>query len=269
MRLDSSPQKKKFGDGKTARGHVIDPAVAGLERGGIAKEAALTMLRRGQRGLLEAIGKGATRALLEILSDSSLEKYERKSAADILIGTDMGGMRPEDVAFCFLVIGFPREREIAKMQSPRVDLLLKNILLDGSEEQEIRARAAFSLKERGFRGFGNAEYDAVYFFFSGNCRLVPSCGLAAVPFLLERLKEDLSTENRKTAAALLGEISDLCDEPYDWREVARSLRMIAEGDGERSNQNDLMQACVDAFKRITGVYPSQDRNRSTICPAED
>ncbi len=271
MHPDSAPpQPRKAEHGKTVKGMAMDPTVAGLERGGgIKKETALEMLMRGQRAQLESVGRAASKALFGIVEDPLIEKFDRKNAADILLSVMEGEMPVEEVAMCLLLLGFPREREIAEMRSPRVDAMLKNVLLDGREEQEMRARAAHNLRERGFPGFGNPEYDVPYFFFSGEYAKVPRHGLAAVPFLVERLAEDLSTDNRVMAASLLGEISDLCEEKYDWREAAKGLRSIAESHGERSGQNELRQACAYAFKRITGVYPSQDRNPSTTGPAEE
>lgn len=261
---------KRLDGGKTAKGMAVDPAIAGLEKtGGITKETAMLMLMRGQRAQLEAIGRGASKALFEIMTDTSVEKFERKNAADMLLWTVEGEMPPEEVAMCLLIIGFPREREIAKIGSSKVDVVLKNVLLDEKEEQEMRARAALALRERGFGGFERPDDNACYMFFGNRYSELPGYGLAAVPFLLGRLRDDLSLDNRINAARLLGEISDICDEPYDWRGIVGLLREIAENEDERRVHRELRLAATHAFKRITGVYPSQDRSPSATGPAGD
>ncbi|NYZ60572.1 hypothetical protein H0O01_02640 [Candidatus Micrarchaeota archaeon] len=261
---------KKLGDGKTVRGMVIDPAIAGLEKGGgVPAEIIVTMLRRGEYREASAIGRAASKALWDITNDTSVEKSYRKSAAGMLLGIMEKEMPVEDVAMCLLLVGYPRESEVAKIDSPKVDAVLKNILLNADEEQEVRARAALALKERGFAGFERPDDNACYLFFTSREEKIPSCGLAAVPFLLERLRKDQNFSNKIIAARLLGEISDLCPEPYDWRDVVKTLRSIAESQDERRVPKDMRHAASCAFKRITGVFPSQGRDPSTTGPAED
>jgi len=276
MHADSNPsplpsvRAKKFGDGRTVKGMAIDPAIAGLERdGGVPRDVLLAMLKRREYPEASAMGRAASKTLWEIANDTSVEKSYRKTSAGMLLGIMEKEMAAEDVAMCLLLIGYPREREIAKIGSPKVDAVLKNVLLDPKEEQEVRARAALALKERGFAGFERPDDNACHLFFTSMEEKIPSCGLAAVPFLLERVREDQNYSNKIIAAQLLGEISDLCPEPYDWRDVAKTLRSIAENLEERSVPRELRNAAAHAFKRITGVYPSQDRNPSTTGPAED
>ncbi|MCX6768616.1 MAG: hypothetical protein NTY83_02125, partial [Candidatus Micrarchaeota archaeon] len=155
MHADSGPNPaKKLGDGKTVKGMVVDPAIAGLEKGGgVPAEILLKMLKRGQYGQLEAMGRAAAKALFEISNDTSVDKSLRKTAAGILLGIMEKEMPVEDAAMCLLLVGYPREREIVTIDSPKVDAVLKNVLLNADEEQEVRARAALALTERGFAGF--------------------------------------------------------------------------------------------------------------------
>jgi len=270
MHADGGPAQKKLGDGKTVKGMAIDPAIAGLEKGGgVPAEIIVTMLRRGEYREASAMGRAASKALWEITTDTSVEKSYRKTSAGMLLSIMEREMVVEDVAMCLLLVGYPRESEVAKIDSPKVDAVLKNVLLNSDEEQEMRARAALALKERGFAGFERPDDNACYLFFTSREEKIPSCGLAAVPFLLERLKGDQNHSNKIIAAQLLGEISDMCPEPYDWREVAKTLRSIAESQDERRVPKELRHTSTIAFKRITGVYPSQDRNPSTTGPVED
>ena len=267
MHADSSPTPaKKLGNGKTVKGMVVDPAIAGLEKGGgITKEVALTMLMRGQRGQLEAIGRGASKALFEIANDSSVDKAERKTAAGMLLWNMEKEMPAEDVAMCLILVGYPREKEIVRLESPKVDTVLKNILLNEGEEVELRARAALALRDRKFAGFERQEDDTAYRFFIRDYPNLVKHGAATVPFLLGRVKDHSVPADQETAAILLGEISATYneEEPCDWREVTRTLRDMAKEpdlddnplkkDTEEDKQ--IRQVFRRAYRMITGEYP--------------
>jgi len=267
MHADSGPTPAIKLDGKTVKGMVIDPAIAGLEKGGgLTKEAALTMLMRGQRGQLEAMRRGASKALFEIANDSSVGKAERKTAAGMLLWNMEKDMPPEDVAMCLVLVGYPREREIVKLESPKVDTILKNILLNEGEEVELRARAAIALRDRKFTGFERMEDDAVYRFFARDYPNLVKCGAAAVPFLLGRVKDRSVPADQETAAILIGEISVTYneEEPCDWRMVINTLKELAkkpEYDPDEPSKREteeeklLRDVFLRAYHTITGGYP--------------
>ncbi len=267
MHADSGPSPaEKLGDGKTAKGMAVDPAIAGLEKGGgISKEVALTMLKRGQIGQLEAMGSGASKALFEIVNDTSVDKAERKNAAGIFLWKIDEGLPAGEVAACLVVMGYPREKEIVKLESPKVDITLKNILLNEAEEVELRARAALALRDRKFEGFERREDDVIYRFFTRDYPTLVKHGAAAVPFLLGRIRDKSAPADQENAAILLGEISATYneEEPCDWREVIKTLRDLAKepewDDDPRKRETEAEKALRYVFSKvfwmITGNYP--------------
>ncbi|MEW5996535.1 MAG: hypothetical protein AB1657_02995 [Candidatus Micrarchaeota archaeon] len=267
MHTDSSPVPAapvKRPLNETVRGIAIEPAAAGLERAGITKAAALTMLRRMQQEQLHTIGRGASKSLFEIVNDTSLDKADRKSAAGTLLWIMESDMPAEDVAACLLAVGYPRDREIAGLGSPKVGTVLKNVLLNESEETEFRARAAIALKDRKFAGFERREDDAAYRFFVRDYTNLVKCGAAAVPFLLGRLKDQSVPADQETAAMLLGEISVTYNEEEhcDWRKVVGTMRELAKEPDpnnpltrDTEEKKHLRGVLYRAYRMITGEYP--------------
>ena len=174
-------------------------------------------------------------------------------------------MPAEDVAMCLILVGYPREKEIVGLESPKVDIVLKNVLLNEGEEVELRARAAIALRDRKFAGFERQEDDTVYRFFIRDYPNLVKHGAATVPFLLGRLKDKSAPTDQETAAILLGEISATYneEEPCDWREVIKTLRDLAKepewDDDPRKRETEEEKALRYVFSKvfwmITGSYP--------------